>query len=592
MQQIARCLFMSLIVLSQVVTQGPAATQHDPAAQNNPAAPNTQAPGSGVHWTKIQDLNPNAPPTNSPVKQKWAVVVGVGRFKERRLDSNVRPDEAATAFRQYLIDPHGGRFDPNHVKVLLNDEATQQYILSAVGSSWLGRLAGPDDLVIIYIATNGFPTTDGNAYLCTYNCALDNVYATCLSMRTLMDTLRQNVHCNRMVLVVQACYSGVAQLESGAKALLSNYNFDPEKLAIGKGHVVISSSQPDQVSWGNVFTTNLVKALREDDGLIPLDRAFERARDATERETSTTPGCKRQTPAMKSDWKGHDLVLGTPQIEQVSAIPDGVQSLLGAEAHYLKANRLVESGKLEEAISEYDAAISADPKYADALADYGSVLAMKSDWQAAARKYKLAIAVRPDDALFHANYARVLSKLGLKDQCRQELETAHKLEPKDRNVLTALSDRCLETGETERAVDLLSQAVALYPLAGSLHNRLSYALSKRGDLEQSLAQAEEAVKLDPDSLPARLNLGSLLLINGRTESAIAVYREGARILPQNADVHLLLCKALETSGNLTEARAELAQFLQLCSNSDPRIEEEREHLRNLEGSGKSPLSSQ
>ncbi len=538
---------------------------------------------SGFQWTKIQDLNPNAPPSNSQVKQKWAIVIGAGRFKERRLNSSERPDEAALAFRQYLVDPHGGRFDEKHVKLLVNDEATQQAILSFAGPSWLGKLAGADDLVVIFIASGGFPTTDGNAYLLTYNCSLDNVYSTCLSMRTLMDTIRQNVHCNRIVLIVQAGYSGAAELESGAKALFHQYNLDPEQLSLGKGHVVLSSSQPDQVSWGNVFTNNLVASLREEDGLIQLERAFAHATSATEQQTSTTPGLKRQTPVMRSDWKGHDLVIGVPQIEQVREVTGAAQNFVGAEAHYLKANRLVESRQLDQAETEYKACISADPKYADALADYGAMLTLQTNWTAAAQKYKQAIDLRPNDALFHANYARVIYKLGAKDECRRELEKAYELDAKDRNVVAALSDRCLEAGDTDRACTLLVQAVATYPRAAGLHNRLSFALSRRGDIEAACSQAAEAVKLDPASQPARLNLGSLLLVQGDTAGAIKVYREAARLWTCNADVRLLLSRALEAGGDSEAARTELAEFVRLCPKSDVRLQSAQEHLQQMTG---------
>jgi tetratricopeptide (TPR) repeat protein len=505
----------------------------------------------------------------------------VGKFKERRLDSAARPDEAAQKFRDYLVDPHGGRFAASHVKLLLNDGATQQEVMSAVGSSWLGRLAGQDDLVVVYLATSGFPTTDGNAYLCTYNCALDNVYSTCLSMKALMSILKQEVHCNRIVLIVQSCYSGAAELESGAKALFANYNFDPAKLQTGKGHVIISSSQPDQQSWGNVFTTSMIAALKEEDGLIDLDRAFERAREATERETSSTVGIKRQSPVMKSDWRGHDLVIGAPQVEQVSEIPSVVTEYLGAEAHYLKANRLVEAGKLDDAIAEYNAALAVDPRYADVLADYGAVLAMKADWQGAADKYKLAIAVHPGDGLFHANYARTLSKLGLKDDCRKELEVAYSIEPNDKGVITALSYLLLEGGEPARAAEILKHGIALFPQSSGLHNRLSAALVRSGEKEQALSHAEIAAKLDPASVAAQLNLGSLLLLNGHSQAAIDVYKKSTSNWPQDADAHYLLSQALEGTGDRAGAASELEQFLKNCKENDSRRQEAEQHLKEL-----------
>jgi hypothetical protein len=70
-----------------------------------------KAPASGVQWTKIQDLNPNATSTNRPIKQKWAVVIGAAKFKEKRLDGvDAKMDLAARNFAAYLKDPNAGRF--------------------------------------------------------------------------------------------------------------------------------------------------------------------------------------------------------------------------------------------------------------------------------------------------------------------------------------------------------------------------------------------------------------------------------------------------------------------------------------------------
>src|SRR5262249_45378497 len=153
---------------------------------------------------------------------------------------------------------------------------------------------------------------------------------------------------------LQACYSGNAELNSGAKALFKTYNFDVDKLNLGKGYIILSSSQPNQMTWGDSFTSNLVQSLKEDNGLIPLKKAFAEAKTRTEAQTTTTDGGnKKQTPVMKTDWSGNDLVLGIPPIDKVGNIPEGVVNYLSAEAHYLKANKLVQSGKLDDAKAEY-----------------------------------------------------------------------------------------------------------------------------------------------------------------------------------------------------------------------------------------------
>ncbi|MBA4076918.1 MAG: hypothetical protein C0508_17895 [Cyanobacteria bacterium PR.023] len=541
---------------------------------------------SKIEFTKVQDLNPNARGTNRPIKQKWAVVIGASKFKEGRLASTAATGMAQSAkdFEQYLVDPHGGRFEKNHVKLLIDADAPRQSIMTALGPSFLGNAVGPDDLVVVFIATSGFPTTDGNTYLCTYDCALDNIYGTCISMQTLMSTLKQNVHSDRILLVLQAAYSGAAELDAGSKTLeprLPTYNFDPTKVLLGNGYIILSSSQPNQITWSPAFSKNLTSALRQEDGMISLNKAFAIAKQKTESETASTGSNRKQVPVMKSAWKGTELVLGAPPVERVANLPASLNSFLSAEGAYLKASKLIAEGKTDEALEQYKLAIAADPKYADALADCGAAFTMKDDWKSAAEMYKRAIAINSSDGLFHLNYARILDKLGEKDSSLEELNTAYRLNPKDMSVLIALSSKLLAANQADAAVRYLEEAVDLYPLRSDSRERLSYALIKSGDIGQAVAQAKEAVRLDAKSASAQTLLGSILMVQGYVGPAVEAYKEAAKLTPNDPDVIWLLSKSMEKSGDREGAIAQLDHFLQLCSPSDPRGLKAREHLEVL-----------
>ena len=241
-----------------------------------------KSPLPGATWTKVEDLDPNKRSSNRPIKRKWAVVVGMSKFKERRLQSDdLKNSRAARDFHKFLTDPTGGRFSSKQCRLLINMKATKENVLATLGNSWLGQLAGEDDLVVVFISTSSFPTTDGGAYLCAYDCALDNVYGTCISMKDLMSTLKKNVKAKRIVLIIQAGYSGAASLSEGSKSLNPKMNFDPAKFVSGSGYVLISSSKPNQMSWGNIFSKNLIASLKLKDGLIPIDSAFEKAKKQT-----------------------------------------------------------------------------------------------------------------------------------------------------------------------------------------------------------------------------------------------------------------------------------------------------------------------
>jgi tetratricopeptide (TPR) repeat protein len=522
---------------------------------------------------------------NRPIKQKWAVVIGTSKFREARLSPEGADDMAQSAkdFYQYLIDPHAGRFDSSHVKLLIDASSQKQSIITDLGPGFLGNAVGPDDLVVVFIATSSFPTTDGNTYLCAYDCALDNIYGTCISMQTLMSTLKQNVHCDRILLVLQAGYSGAASL-SGAKSLEpleKTYNVNLEKVVLGNGYIILSSSQPNEITNSSAFSKNLTSALRQEDGLISLNKAFSIAKEKTESETSAVDARKKQIPVMKSAWTGTDLVLGTPPAVQVANLPDSVNSFLSAEGAYLKASNFMAAGKTDEALEQYRLAIVADGSYADALADYGAALTVKGDWQSAADMYKKAIALRPDDELFRFNYARVLDKLGEKDKSLQELEIAYRLNPKDMSVLMALANKSLTSDNVKDSVRYFEEAVDLYPSRSDLRERLSYALLKNGDLPQSAAQAKEAVRLDSKSSSAYTTMASVLMVQGYVVPAVNAYKEAMNLSPNDPNVRWLLSKSLEKSGDRDGAIAQLDNFLQICSPSDPRAVAAKEHLEAL-----------
>jgi Caspase domain. len=89
---------------------------------------------------------------NRPVKDKWALVIGVSQFANPALNLKYSAKDAQD-FADYLKKEAG--FAPDHVKVLINEEATEKRILSLLGNKWLPHAAGPDDLVVIFVSTHG-----------------------------------------------------------------------------------------------------------------------------------------------------------------------------------------------------------------------------------------------------------------------------------------------------------------------------------------------------------------------------------------------------------------------------------------------------
>lgn len=253
--------------------------------------------------------------TNRPVRDKWALIIGISSFQDPKL--NLRyPAKDAQDFYDYLLKE--GNFAPDHVKILTNEKATRANILSELGDKWLPRVANPDDLVLIYISSHGSASDmdiGGVNYLLAYDSQVDSLYASGLPMQDLTRIIKGRVHSDRVVLVLDACHSGA--VDPGAKGLVRQGNLDANEVAQGTGQLVISSSQPSQVSWeskkyqNSVFTRCLIESLRSKGSATTLGEAFNNMKDRVQEEVLRERGVL-QTPVLKSRWKGNDILIAAP----------------------------------------------------------------------------------------------------------------------------------------------------------------------------------------------------------------------------------------------------------------------------------------
>jgi tetratricopeptide (TPR) repeat protein len=252
---------------------------------------------------------------NRPVRDKWALIIGISEFKDTKLNLHY-PAKDAKDFYNFLVNE--GNFAKDHVKLLTNAQATRASILSELGDKWLPHVANPDDLVLIYISSHGSPSemdVVGVNYLLAYDTDVDNLLASGLPMQDLSSVIKTRVHSDRVVVVLDACHSGAA--ETGGKGLTRSINVDAEAVSQGTGQLVISSSSPTQVSWesknyeNSVFTRCLIDSLRKNGNATTLGEAFESMRDKVQQQVLTERGVL-QTPVLKSKWKGSALRISTP----------------------------------------------------------------------------------------------------------------------------------------------------------------------------------------------------------------------------------------------------------------------------------------
>ncbi len=257
----------------------------------------------------------DAPAINRPIRDKWALVVGVSEFANPALNLKYSAKDAKD-FADYLVKE--ADFAPDHVKVLLNKDATERRILSELGDRWLPRVANPDDLVVIFVSTHGSGAeldVGGQNYLIAYDTDVQDLYTTGVPMQRLAKDIKDRVHCDRVVIFLDACHSGGVKSESKG---LTRTGVDASELAMGSGRMVIASSAEDQVSWeskngtNGVFTAALLQSLRKKGKETTVGEMFAELKERVQDQVLRERG-RLQTPVLESKWKGNDLcIAATP----------------------------------------------------------------------------------------------------------------------------------------------------------------------------------------------------------------------------------------------------------------------------------------
>lgn len=242
----------------------------------------------------------NDPP--GPIKNKYAIIVGVGKFRESKITPLQFAEKDARDFYVYLIDPRGGNFKRENVFLLTNERATKSNIVHALNT--VKMKAERDDLVILYFSSHGTPPDKfGGVHVVTYDSIVIPRHAIWESSIT-DDVLKDFIHevkAKRLVVIMDACYSNGAYrqvagfLPPGGKSLgvdddeasgnsraymakrilgtkdillEDDYISSGEKAKDGWGRVLISASDAGQRSWesetlrNSFFTYYFIEGLR------------------------------------------------------------------------------------------------------------------------------------------------------------------------------------------------------------------------------------------------------------------------------------------------------------------------------------------
>jgi Flp pilus assembly protein TadD len=129
----------------------------------------------------------------------------------------------------------------------------------------------------------------------------------------------------------------------------------------------------------------------------------------------------------------------------------------------------------------------------------------------------------------------------------------------------------MDSGNLERAEDLLRRAVLLEPHSGDAHGELAIVLEKRGEIASARGEWGAVLAVNPDYPGALIRLARCCNLLGRYEETVAVLEQHLAD-PENlgsADLLAALAVAYHSLGRDDEALWAIDKSLE--AHADPRL---------------------
>jgi hypothetical protein len=211
-----------------------------------------------------------------------AFIVGIGDY-DNLSDLGLAPVYDADEFEKLLVSPKHCGYPTANVRVLRNREATRSAIIA--GLQELAAQSQPSDTVVFYFSGHGTQRTAGpdvGTYLCPHEFDGKRPRETGVEAEELSDLLQQ-IKAERLLVLIDACRSGaVARVKADGDENFLKWEFGGtrlDKLAAGKGRVIISASEAHQNSMilgryrNSLFTHFVLEGLQggvddRGDGLV------------------------------------------------------------------------------------------------------------------------------------------------------------------------------------------------------------------------------------------------------------------------------------------------------------------------------------
>jgi tetratricopeptide (TPR) repeat protein len=240
---------------------------------------------------------------------------------------------------------------------------------------------------------------------------------------------------------------------------------------------------------------------------------------------------------------------------------------LNYRSHDYLGEALLSSGRADDAIAQYQAALRLYPQYTKADCHLGEALLVLGRKTEAAEYFQQALRIDPDRFEAHYNLGMLSADSGRYVEAAEHFQRALRSAPPSLEAVKTqvlLADVLNNMGRFREAIEHAQQALQMGPDCPEAHFHLARALYNSGASAAAIDHYREATRLKPNYAAAYNNLGNALLTSRRIEEAIQQYQQAVTLQPDYTTAHFNLGLCLAKAGRRAEAIGHFEQTLRLA----------------------------
>jgi tetratricopeptide (TPR) repeat protein len=216
------------------------------------------------------------------------------------------------------------------------------------------------------------------------------------------------------------------------------------------------------------------------------------------------------------------------------------------------ASGLYNSGKVDEALREFEALYASNPESVDVQAWLGFLYLKTNQHSKAVPVLEKAAAARPDSPDIAMNLGNAYMSTGMNDKALAQFEKVAQLQPERFEAVYNLGVLHLNK-DNAKAAEYLTKATEISPDNAVAHNNLGLAYEGQKMSDKAAASFAKASDLDKDSPVYAKNAG-FAYVRARNQGAAITFLERAKTLDSaDNDVKVALAEMYMRSGRKPDA---------------------------------------